>query len=107
MLFTNFKKAHSSLHYALLIGLMVAVALTMQNYLKRGVQGKIQATSDQISEPYDYGFTAGHERFNSSTHSFEFTTAGWNHPTTVTHTEGDYNSHNRHSFRPLKARPPK
>lgn len=57
MLFTNFKKAHSTLEYALVIGVTVAVLLTMQNYFKRSMQGKIQATSDEFGEHYAPGET--------------------------------------------------
>lgn len=42
-------KAQSTLEYALLIGVVVGGLLTMQNYLKRSIQGKLQATADEIS----------------------------------------------------------
>lgn len=42
-------KAQSTLEYALLIGVVVGGLLTMQNYLKRSIQGKLQASADEIS----------------------------------------------------------
>jgi hypothetical protein len=39
------RQAQSTLEYALLIGVVVGGLLTMQNYLKRSVQGKLGAGS--------------------------------------------------------------
>jgi len=52
---TKMKKAQSTLEYALILAVIVGALLTMQNYLKRSVQGKLQATADEIGEQYSPG----------------------------------------------------
>lgn len=103
----SFKKARFVLEYSLGIAVLAGLLLTMQNYLKRSLQGQIKVNSEQIGEQYDYGFTQSHERFSSDTNLFEVTTAGWNHPTTYIHTEGSFCSDSERSLKPLKARPPR
>jgi len=39
-------KAQSTAEYAILIGLIIAAAVGMQTYVKRGIQGRIKDTSD-------------------------------------------------------------
>jgi len=51
------KKAQSTLEYALLVGLVVGALLSMQNYMKRGLQGKFQAIGDQFGDQYSPGET--------------------------------------------------
>lgn len=58
-------KAQSTLEYALLIGVVVGVLLTMQNYLKRSMQGRMQATADELGEHYSPGETDRYEYMHS------------------------------------------
>jgi uncharacterized protein (UPF0333 family) len=51
------KKAQSTLEYALLIGVVVAGLIAMQMYLKRGYQGRLRESSDQIGEQYSPDYT--------------------------------------------------
>lgn len=44
--FLRERKAQSTAEYAVLIGLVVAAAITMQTYVKRGLQGKTKDASD-------------------------------------------------------------
>lgn len=53
------KKAQSTLEYALLIGVVVAGLVAMQLYMKRGYQGKLRESSDQIGEQYSPSYTTG------------------------------------------------
>lgn len=53
------KKAQSTLEYALLIGVIVAGLIAMQLYLKRGYQGKLRESSDQIGAQYSPSWTTG------------------------------------------------
>ncbi|MFA5092497.1 MAG: hypothetical protein WC543_00935 [Candidatus Omnitrophota bacterium] len=46
-------KAQSTLEYVILIGFVVAALIAMGVYMKRGVQGKIRDSSDQIGGQYD------------------------------------------------------
>ncbi|MFA5272197.1 MAG: hypothetical protein WC412_07690 [Candidatus Omnitrophota bacterium] len=54
---TKTRNAQSTLEYALILAVIVGALLTMQNYLKRSVQGKLQATADEIGEQYSPGLT--------------------------------------------------
>jgi uncharacterized protein (UPF0333 family) len=48
------KSAQSTLEYAVLAVVVIAALLSIQNYLKRGIQGKIKSSTDDISaEQYD------------------------------------------------------
>lgn len=52
------KRAQSTLEYALLIGVIVAGLIAMQMYLKRGYQGRLRESTDQIGEQYSPEHTA-------------------------------------------------
>lgn len=54
---TKIKKAQSTLEYALILAVIVGALLTMQNYLKRSVQGKLESTADEIGQQYSPGLT--------------------------------------------------
>lgn len=51
------KKAQSTLEYAIIITVVVAALLAMQVYMKRGMQGKLRESSDQIGEQYSPRYT--------------------------------------------------
>lgn len=59
MLRTLNKKAQSTLEYAVLFGVIVAGLIAMQVYMKRGVQGKLQDSADNIGEQYSVTSTSG------------------------------------------------
>ena len=76
------KKAQSTLEYAILISVLVAALIAMQTYLKRGVQGKIRESSDQIGESFSPGYTTS----NRVTHSGSNITESqnqWDQTTTI------------------------
>lgn len=62
---TKVRHAQSTLEYALLISVVVGGLLTMQNYLKRSVQGKLQASGDEIGAQYSPGLTKKHNVMKS------------------------------------------
>lgn len=47
------RQGQSTVEYALLVGIIVAAALAMQVYVKRGTMGKMRDAADQIGEQYD------------------------------------------------------
>jgi Flp pilus assembly pilin Flp len=49
-------KGQSALEYAVLVIIIAAALLTMQVYIKRGVQGRMKASTDDIGEQFS---TAG------------------------------------------------
>jgi len=48
-------KAQSTLEYAVLIAVVVGALVAIQVYFKRGVQGKLRDSADQIGEQYSAG----------------------------------------------------
>ncbi|MBU3934108.1 MAG: hypothetical protein KKH11_05535 [Candidatus Omnitrophica bacterium] len=44
------KKAQNTAEYAILIGLIVAAAVAMQTYVKRGLQGRLKDGVDELAE---------------------------------------------------------
>lgn len=79
------RKAQSTLEYALLIGVVVGALLSMQNYLKRSFQGKLQAVGDQVGDPYSPGDTKRTETMNMTIENIqENTTKGANTTMTTT-----------------------
>jgi len=46
-------KGQSILEYAMIIAVVVGALLAMQIYMKRGLQGKLRESADQIGEQFD------------------------------------------------------
>ncbi|MDD4955448.1 MAG: hypothetical protein PHP17_05375 [Candidatus Omnitrophica bacterium] len=82
---TKLRQAQSTLEYALLISVVVGGLLTMQNYLKRSVQGRLRASADEIGEQYSPGQTYRQENmFSQLTGNMtESTTKGFDTQTVV------------------------
>lgn len=55
-------KAQSTLEYAVIIAVVVGALLSMQIYMKRGVQGKLRESTDQIGEQFEAGKTSVHSK---------------------------------------------
>ena len=51
------KSGQSTLEYAILILIVIVALLAMQTYLKRGIQGRMRESSDNIGEAYSPGYT--------------------------------------------------
>ena len=81
------RKAQSTLEYALVIACIVAALVTMQIYLKRGMQGKMRQSADSIGEQYAPENTTSDMTINFSSNSTTTTnTVEINDPTTNTTT---------------------
>jgi len=52
-------RGQSTLEYVILIGFVVAALIAMGVYMKRGIQGKLRESTDQIGEQYSAGYTTG------------------------------------------------
>jgi uncharacterized protein (UPF0333 family) len=46
------KRAQSSLEYAILIIIVLGALLTIQVYIKRGIQGRLKSATDDIGDQY-------------------------------------------------------
>ncbi len=55
----RYSRGQSTLEYAIIIAVIVAALVVMQIYIKRGVQGKLRSSTDQIGEQYSPGHTTG------------------------------------------------
>lgn len=53
----NNKRGQSTLEYAVLIIIVVAALLSIQVYIKRGVQGRLKSSADDIGDQYSVGNT--------------------------------------------------
>lgn len=51
------KNGQSTLEYAILILIVIVALLAMQTYLKRGIQGRMRESSDNIGEAYSPAYT--------------------------------------------------
>ncbi len=51
-MFRRSLRGQSTLEYVILIGFVVAALIAMGIYMKRGVQGKLRESTDQIGEQY-------------------------------------------------------
>lgn len=61
------KKAQSTLEYAALFAVVIGAIIAGQVYFKRGVQGKLKSSADQVGEQYSFGATGTITQNMSST----------------------------------------
>ena len=52
-------KGQTTLEVVILIGFVVAALIAMGVYIKRGMQGRLRDSADQIGEQYSAGHTTG------------------------------------------------
>jgi uncharacterized protein (UPF0333 family) len=64
-----FRRGQSTLEYVILIVIVIAALLTMQMYMKRGVQGRWKSAADELGEQYDPNSTTINLVFNYDTTS--------------------------------------
>ena len=70
--YLNQRKGQSTLEYAILIIVIIAALISIQVYIKRGVQGKLKSSADDIGDQFSPGNTnvivaqkvVSHERQN-------------------------------------------
>ncbi len=53
----NKKRGQSTLEYAVLTTIIIGALLSIQFYIKRGVQGRLKSASDDIGDQYSVGNT--------------------------------------------------
>jgi uncharacterized protein (UPF0333 family) len=51
------KKGQSTLEYAILIIIIIGALLSVQVYIKRGIQGRLKSATDDIGDQYSDGNT--------------------------------------------------
>ncbi len=55
--YLNQKRAQSTLEYAVLVIVIIGALLSIQVYIKRGVQGRLKSAADDIGDQYSVGNT--------------------------------------------------
>ena len=66
------KKGQSTLEYAVLIVVIIAALIAIQVYLKRGIQGRMRESADQIGEQYSPGYTVSNRVTSTYANTFEY-----------------------------------
>lgn len=56
---TGLRRGQSLLEYTIVLVIVVAALLTMQTYIKRGLQGRWKDSVDQLGDQYDPGKMKG------------------------------------------------
>lgn len=74
------RKGQSTLEYAVIMAVVVAALVSMQVFMKRGVQGKLKDSADRIGDHYAAGNTEGTytTQYNSGGQSVTVETTGYN-----------------------------
>ncbi len=53
--YLNQKRGQSTIEYAILIVIIIGALLTIQVYIKRGIQGRLKSSADDIGDQYSDG----------------------------------------------------
>ena len=69
------KKGQSTLEYAVLIVVIIAALIAMQVYLKRGIQGRMRESSDQIGDQFSPGYTTSNRLVTTASTTREMSDA--------------------------------
>ena len=76
IVYLNRQRGQSTLEYAILVVVIIAALLAIQVYLKRGVQGRLKSSADDIGDQYSPGNT--NVIVAERTHSHQFQGVGVN-----------------------------
>jgi len=76
------ENGQSTLEYAVLIVVIIAALIAMQVYLKRGIQGRMRESTDQIGEQFSPGYTVSNRTTQTYSNSREENT-GWSTATEI------------------------
>jgi Flp pilus assembly pilin Flp len=83
-MFRRSLRGQSTLEYVILIGFVVAALIAMGVYMKRGVQGKLRESTDQIGEQYSAQNTTSEYTTVTDMAQSETVAAGGASTTTIT-----------------------
>ncbi|MCK9432776.1 MAG: hypothetical protein PHN16_05920 [Candidatus Omnitrophica bacterium] len=70
------KRGQTTLEVVILIGFVVAALIAMGVYMKRGIQGRLRSSTDQIGEQYSAGNTNSEYTTSVSLQQTENMTSG-------------------------------
>ncbi|MDD5253022.1 MAG: hypothetical protein WC060_03190 [Candidatus Omnitrophota bacterium] len=86
-MFYSRAKGQSTLEYVILLGFVVAALIAMGVYMKRGAQGRLRESADQIGEQYEAGKTTGKYTVSTDMAQKETLASGGHITTTFTKNE--------------------
>ncbi len=69
-------RGQSTLEYVILVGFVVAALIAMGFYMKRGFQGRLRESTDQVGQQYDAGRTAANYTTTTNVAQSETLAAG-------------------------------
>ena len=81
--YLNQKRGQSTLEYAVLIVVIIGALLSIQVYMKRGIQGRLKSAADDIGDQYSDGNTNIIKTTNRSSETTESFNAGTSSSTLV------------------------
>lgn len=100
----NKRKAQSTLEYGVVIAVVVAALVAMQAYVKRGLQGKIKESADQIGEQFSPEHTSGTITTSTTSESTENVTIdSQGRPVTVSNSSQNQTQNLQHNVEALSA----
>ena len=71
------KKGQTTLEVVVLVGFVVAALIAMGMYVRRGIQGQLRDSTDQVGEQYSAGQTTGAWTVKTKLHqNVDLTTTG-------------------------------
>jgi Flp pilus assembly pilin Flp len=71
------KRGQSVLEYAILMVIIIAALLTLQTYIKRGIQGRLRSATDDIGSQYTTSEGANwYKRVTTNSNTAEYTAKG-------------------------------
>jgi hypothetical protein len=69
--YLNKRKGQSTLEYAVLIVIIIAALLAMNQYIKRGLQGRLKSSTDDIGDQFSPGNTNYTKRVTTASNTSE------------------------------------
>ena len=69
--YLNQKRGQSTLEYAVLVVIIIGALLSIQFYLKRGIQGRLKSSADDIGDQYSVDNTNVLKSTNTFTNTTE------------------------------------
>jgi Flp pilus assembly pilin Flp len=75
-MFLRDKSGQSTLEYVILTGFVVAALIAMGVYMKRGMQGRLKESTDQVGQQYSAGNTTSNYTTTTTTAQTENVSGG-------------------------------
>ena len=82
-MFKHSSRGQSTLEYVILLGFVVAALIAMGIYMKRGFQGKLRESTDQVGEQYDPMHTTSNYHTTTDLNQMEVVSSGGVSDTTI------------------------